>query len=638
MHDHPDGGPALASGVGVGAGASASADVGASAGLAERPFLIDGCDTLVKLFLLRCRTLGERTAHREKELGIWRSHSWAAFLDAARAIGLGLAELGLKRGDVVSILSEDNKEWIYADIGVQCVGGIVSGVYTTDSPDQVAYLLDDSGSRFLVVENDEQLDKFLEIRDRVPEVSKCIVLDRDGLDDFSDDQVLFLDELCEIGRRAHARDPERFGREVEASRPDDVAVLVYTSGTTGPPKGAMISHENIVFSVASGLAVLPAEEGDEQLCFLPLCHILERLVSVFAPIAAKSVVNFAESVETVFDNLREVSPAAFTAVPRMWEKLHARVVMLSREATPVGRWAFDRALACGMERAGYRMEGRPVPRGLEARFRFWDRLVLANLRRMIGLDGARRITTGAAPISPDLVKWYWAIGLVMLEGYGQTESSGVLSVNLPGRNKVGSVGAAVPGVELKIAPDGEILARGPLVFRGYWNNPEKTAETVRDGWLHTGDVGRIDNEGYVWITGRIKDIIITAGGKNITPAEMENRMKFSPWISDAVVIGDRRKFLTALIMIDQENVERFAQENRVPFSDFASLCASRPVQDLMRAEVEAVNTRFARAEQVKDFRLIDILLTPEDDELTPTMKLRRGFVEEKHKALIDEMY
>ena len=610
----------------------------AGAGLAERPVLIDGCDTLVKLFLLRCRTLGERTAHREKALGIWKSHSWTDYLESARAIGLGLVALGLARGEVVSILSEDNKEWAYADLGVQCVGGIVSGVYTTDSAEQLAFLLEDSGSRFLVAENDEQLDKFLEIRDRVPNVLKCIVLERDALDDFSDEQVLFLDDLREIGRRAHDADPDRFRREVEASRPGDVAILVYTSGTTGLPKGAMITHENILFSVTSGLSVLPAEEGDEQLCFLPLCHILERLVSVFAPIAAKTVVNFAESIETVFDNLREVSPAGFTAVPRMWEKLQSRVVMLSREATPAGRWAFERALACGMERAEHRLEGRPVPGWVEARFRFWDLLVLSNLRRMIGLDGARRITTGAAPISSDLVKWYWAIGLVMLEGYGQTESSGVLSLNLPGRNKVGSVGTVVPGAELKIAPDGEILARGPLVFRGYWNDPEKTAETIRDGWLHTGDVGRIDNEGFVWITGRIKDIIITAGGKNVTPAEMENRMKFSPFVSDAVVIGDRRKFLTALIMIDQENVERFAQENRVPFSDFASLCASRAVQELMRAEVEAVNARFARAEQVKDFRLIDVLLTAEDDELTPTMKLRRGFVERKHKALIDEMY
>ena len=606
--------------------------------LSEPPFLIDGCDTLAKLFLHRCRTLGERTAHREKALGIWRSHSWTAFLDAARAIGLGLSALGLKRGEVVSILSEDRKEWIYADLGVQCVGGIVSGIYATDSAEQLAYLIEDSRSRFLIAENEEQLEKFLVVRDRVPEVLKCIVLDRDGLHDFSDDQVLFLDELYDVGRRAHEHDRDRFRREVEASHPGDVALLIYTSGTTGPPKGAMITHESIIFSVASVQRATPTLEGDEQLCFLPLCHVLERLVSVFAPIAAKSVVNFAESTETVFDNLREVSPASFTAVPRVWEKLHSRVQVAAAEATPLGRRAFERAVACGAERADYLMEGRPVPRPIEVRFRLWDRLVLANVRRMIGLDRVRTITTGAAPISPDLVRWYWAIGLVMLEGYGLTESSGALAVNRPDANRTGSVGRPAPGVEMKIAADGEILARAPLVFRGYWNDPRKTAQTVRHGWLHTGDIGRIDHDGFVWITGRIKDIIITAGGKNVAPAEIESRMKFSPWIVDTVVIGDRRRYLTALVMIDQENVERYAQEHRVAFSDFASLCAAEPVQALIGAEVAAVNAGFAPAEQVKDFRLIDVLLTPEDEELTPTMKIRRGIVERKHKALIDQMY
>ena len=609
-----------------------------SGGPSGPPYLFDGCDTLAKLFLHRCRTLGERTAHREKALGIWKSHSWAAFLDAARAIGLGLAALGLKRGEVVSILSEDCREWIYADLGVQCVGGIVSGIYTTDSAEQVAYLLADSRSRFLVVENEEQLEKFLAVRHRVPEVAKCIVLDREGLHDFRDDRVLFIDELYDVGRRAHESDRDRFRREVEASRPDDVALLVYTSGTTGPPKGAMITHENVICSVASVLRSTPVLEGDEQLCFLPLCHILERLVSVFVPIAAKSVVNFAESLETVFDNLREVSPHTFTAVPRMWEKMHSRLEVLAAEATPLGRMALRRAVACGAERAGYFMEGRPVPGRLEARFRLWDRLVLANVRRMIGLDRARTITTGAAPISSDLVRWYWAIGLVMLEGYGLTESSGALTLNRPDANRTGSVGRPVPGVEMKIAADGEILARAPTVFRGYWNDPRKTAQTVRDGWLHTGDVGRIDDDGFVRITGRIKDIIITAGGKNVAPAEIESRMKFSRWIVDAVVIGDRRRYLVALIMIDQENVERFAQENRVPYSDFASLCAAEPVQALIGAEVAAVNAGFAQAEQVKDFRLIDVLLTPEDEELTPTMKIRRGVVERRHKALIDQMY
>ena len=611
---------------------------GVQAGAGGNACLVDGCDTLPKLFLHRCRTLGERTAHREKHLGIWKSHSWAAFLDAARAIGLGLAALGLKRGGVVSILSEDNKEWIYADLGIQCMGGIVSGIYPTDSAEQVAFLLRNSGSRFLIAENAEQLDKFLAIRDRVPEVLKCIVLDREGLHDFADGQVMFLEDLYVIGRRAHEDDPDRFRREAELSCPGDTAILIYTSGTTGRPKGAKISHENILSSATTVLGVLPTSEGDEQLCFLPLCHVLERLVSVFVPIAAQSVVNFAESVETVFDDLREVSPVSFTAVPRIWEKIHSRVSVMSQEATPVGRWAYDRALTCGMERAARLLEGLRVPVWLETRFRFWDRLVLANLRRMIGLDRARYIATGAAPISPDLVKWYWAIGLVMLEGYGQTESSGVLSVNLPDRRRLGSIGPAVPGVEMKIAPDGEILAKGPLVFQGYWNDPALTAETVREGWLHTGDVGRVDDDGFFWITGRQKDIIITAGGKNISPAGIENRIKFSPYVSDAIVVGDRRRYLTALIMIDQENVERFAQENRVPFSDFASLCAAQPVRELIRAEVETVNAGLAPVEQIKDFRLIDILLTAEDDEMTPTMKLRRGLVERKHGALIAQMY
>ncbi|MDE0172457.1 MAG: long-chain fatty acid--CoA ligase [Defluviicoccus sp.] len=611
---------------------------GAQAGVRENGYLVDGCDTLPKLFLARCRTLGERTAHREKHLGIWKSHSWVEFLDAARAIGLGLAALGLRRGGVVSILSEDNKEWIYADLGIQCMGGIVSGIYPTDSAEQVAFLLRNSDSRFLIAENAEQLDKFLEIRDRVPEVLKCIVLDREGLHGFVDEQVMFLEDLYVIGRKAHEDDPDRFRREVEMSCPGDTAILIYTSGTTGRPKGAMISHENIICSATTALRVLPTSQGDEQLCFLPLCHVLERLVSVFVPIAAQSVVNFAESVETVFDDLREVSPASFTAVPRIWEKIHSRVSVMSREATPVGRWAYGRALTCGMARAARLLAGDRVPVWLEIQFRLWDRLVLANLRRMIGLDRARYVATGAAPISPDLVKWYWAIGLVMLEGYGQTESSGVLSVNLPRRRRLGSIGPAVPGVEMKIAPDGEILARGPLVFKGYWNDPALTAETVREGWLHTGDVGRVDDDGFFWITGRLKDIIITAGGKNISPAGIENRMKFSPYVSDAVVVGDRRRYLTALVIIDRENVERFAQENRVPFSDFASLCAARSVQELICAEVETVNAGLAPVEQVKDFRLIDILLTAEDDEMTPTMKLRRGLVEQKHEALIAQMY
>ena len=610
-----------------------------NADLMKGPYYLDGCNTLVKLFRQRCLELQDKVAHREKDYGIWLSYTWSDFYEHARLIGLGLLSLGLKRGEVVSILSEDNKEWIYTDLGVQSVGGISSGVYTTDSAAQLKYLVNDSDSRFLFVENDEQLDKYLSVRNEMPGLTRVIVCDRDGLHDFSDEKVIFLDDLYALGRAFLKENPNRFDEEIAKSRPDETAILVYTSGTTGPPKGAMISHQNIIVSIIGSVLTLPVKPTDEQVCFLPLCHILERLISVFTPIGLKSTVNFAESPETVFDNVREVSPHVFTAVPRVWEKVYSRVMIMASEASVIGRWAFRQALKAGRARAEALEEGRPVPAGTKLAYAFWDFALLSNVRRMLGFDRLRRGTTGAAPISPDLIRWYRSIGVTILEGYGMTESSGVISVNLIENEKTGSVGPVVPGGEIRIAPDGEIQYKGPNVFQGYWNKPDKTAETISpDGWLSTGDVGRLDNQGFLFITGRAKDIIITAGGKNITPAEIENRLKFSPYIADAVVIGDKRKFLTCLVMIDQENVEKFAQDHKVPFNNFKSLCAAQEVRDLIAGIVDETNKEFARVEQIKDFRLIDVLLTAEDEELTATMKLKRSFVEKKHKELIDEMY
>ncbi len=613
--------------------------ISVNADLTKGPYFIDGCDTLVKLFLQRCKELGNRTAHREKDYGIWLSYSWWDFYEHAMLIGHGLAALGLRRGDVVSILSEDNKEWVYTDLAVQCLGGITSGIYTTDSAKQLAYLVNDSESRILFLENDEQLDKFLEVRDEMPGLTKVIVFDREGLHDYHDDMVMFVEELYDLGRVHEKKHPGMFDAEVAKSKPEDTAILVYTSGTTGSPKGAMISHQNIMFSLSSAWSMLPVFETDEQVCFLPLCHILERFISVFSPIAARSTVNFAESPETVFDNVQEVSPHVFTAVPRVWEKVYSRISIMVGDATPFGRWAYSRALASGMKIADDEEEGRSSSFLTRLQYRFWDVVVLKNIRRMIGIDRLRRGTTGAAPISPDLLRWYRAIGIYIFEGYGMSESAGIISLNAFDNNKVGTVGRVVEGGELRIGDGNEIQYRAANVFQGYWNKPEKTEETITsDGWLKTGDVGMIDNSGFLTITGRLKDIIITAGGKNITPAEIENRLKFSPYISDAVIIGDKRKFLSCLVMIDQENVEKFAQDRRVPFGDFASLCATSEVQELIEDEIAKVNSEFARVEQIKAFRLIDVLLTAEDDELTATMKLKRSFVEQKHKALIDQMY
>ncbi|MEX0320265.1 MAG: long-chain fatty acid--CoA ligase [Ruegeria sp.] len=605
----------------------------------QRPVLVDGTATIPGLFQKRCADLGSRTAHREKDFGIWKSYSWSDYWNHAKWIGLALRKLGLQRGEVVSILSEDRKEWAWFDMGIQCVGGIASGVYTTDSASQLSYLINDSDSRFLIVEDEEQLDKYLQIEGEVPSLLNVIILEDEGLHDLDHHRCLMIEELYDIGRQAERDEPGAFDTEITKASPSDTALLIYTSGTTGMPKGAMLSNENIMAGIEAGAHRLSSYETDEQLCFLPLCHILERDVSIYFPLASKSTVNFAESPETVFANLQEVSPATFTAVPRVWEKIYSQVLIMAQEATPLGRVAFGMALKTGMKRASYLVEKKPVPGGLNAQFWFWDRLVLRNLRRMLGMDRLRRGGTGAAPISPELLKWYWAIGVPLVEGYGMTETAGIATINTPDENRVGTIGKAVPGIDVRIGQDGEIQVKGLNVFQGYWRNNEKTAETFTgDGWLRTGDVGRMDEDGYVTITGRLKDIIITAGGKNITPAEIESRLKFSHYISDAVIIGDRRKYLTALIMIDQENVEKYAQDHKVPFSNFASLCAAPEVRALIADEVKAVNTEFARVEQIKDFRLIDVLLTAEDDELTATMKLKRGLVEKKHANLIEDMY
>ena len=605
----------------------------------QRPVHVDGCITVPALFRERCKTLGPRTVHREKDLGIWKSYSWDDYWNHAKWIGMALRKLGLKRGEAVSILSEDRREWAYFDMGIQAVGGIASGIYTTDSAKQLSYLVNNSDSRFLIVEDEEQLDKYLQVEDELPGLLNVIILEDEGLHELEHHRCMMISDLYEIGKQADAEEPGAFEAEIEKAKPEDTAILVYTSGTTGMPKGAMISNENIMAAIEAGARRLQCLETDNQLCFLPLCHILERDVSIYFPLAGKSVVNFAESPETVFNNLQEVSPNTFTAVPRVWEKIYSQVLILAQEATPLGRWAYHRAIKAGMARAAYMVENKPVPAMVELRFKLWDRLALRNLRRMLGLDKMRRGGTGAAPISPELLKWFWAIGVPLVEGYGMTETAGLATINTRGDNRIGTIGTPIPGYEVRIAEDGEIQTKGLNNFQGYWRNNEKTAETYTDdGWLRTGDVGRIDEDGYVTITGRLKDIIITAGGKNITPAEIESRLKFSHYISDAVIIGDRRKFLTALIMIDQENVEKYAQDQKVPFSNFASLCAAKEVKDLIKGEVEAVNKEFARVEQIKDFRLIDVLLTAEDEELTATMKLKRSYVEKAHAHLIEEMY
>jgi long-chain acyl-CoA synthetase len=612
--------------------------VNPQAAIPNQPWTTHGKDTLPKLFRHVVRERGEKVAMREKHLGVWRSVTWREYGEKAKQAGLGLVSLGLKPKDVVSITADNCPEWLYTDMGVLSVGGVTNGIYTTDSAKQVEYIVNDSGTRFYFAENDEQLDKILEVRERCPKLVKIIVFDMDGLHEFKDAQVISFDELLKLGAEYDRTHSGAYDKMADLAQPNDLAILVYTSGTTGPPKGAMLSHRNIIFQIGAADLIVKLNENDQLLSFLPLCHIAERTFSVLNPLGHGATVNFAESIDTVPENIREVAPSLFFAVPRIWEKFYSGVALRMKEATPLGQLAYKWAIGVGMKLAEARLEGKAPDGWDKLMFRTADFLVLDNIKRSMGLHRARAAATGAAPIAPDLIKWYMALGVDMREGYGQTENCATATMMPNHKIKLGTVGMARPDTEVKISPEGEILLKGPHVFLGYYNNPQKTAETIVDGWLHTGDVGFIDNEGFLKITDRMKDIIITAGGKNITPSEIENQLKFSPYISDAVVIGDKRKFLTCLIMIDQETVAQFAQERNVPFTNFASLCRTKEVQELIEHEVNQVNKQFARVETIKRFRLIEQILTPEDDELTPTMKLKRSFVNQKYKEMIDGMY
>ncbi|MFP5466527.1 MAG: AMP-dependent synthetase/ligase [Gammaproteobacteria bacterium] len=597
-------------------------------------------DTLSSMFWNAVGQRGPNVWLRQKDLGIWRSWTWQQVGQAVREIGHGLLAIGFDSRETASILSNTNIEWVLCDLAVLSANGVANGIYPTDAAEQVHYLCEDSRTTVLFVEDDEQLDKALEVRDDLPLLRKIVVFDMEGLRDFRDDRVISLDELRALGREHAKLHPGALDARVAAVKPDDLAILVYTSGTTGKPKGAMHSHRGLVYTVQGYNTLIARDDQDECMCFLPLCHIAERMGGEYFSLYTGARLNFVENPETVPENVREIAPTVFTAVPRVWEKFYSGVMIALKEASRTQQAAYAWAIGVGQRVADLVLQGRPVPASLKLQFRLARLLVLDNVRKLIGIHRSRFLVTGAAPISPDLVRWYLALGVPMLEVWGMTETCGA-STGVPAeRIKPGSIGPAARFNEVRLDPaTGEILVRGPNVFMGYLNLPEKTAETIdADGWLHTGDVGVVDEEGFFRITDRMKDIIITAGGKNITPSEIENELKFSPYITDAVVIGDKRPFLTVIIMIDQENVEKFAQDNDVPFSNYASLTRSTEVQQLIQDVIDTVNRKFARVEQIKKFWLLETQLTAEDEELTPTMKLKRKLVQTKYAEQIEAMY
>ena len=521
-------------------------------------------DTVPGLLLDVASRRGSETAIRRKHLGLWRNITWNEYLEKARLTAYGLISLGMEKGQTAAIIGENSPEWVFSDLGIMCTGGVTVGIYATNAPEQCRYIVNDSEARFFFAENEEQLDKALAFRDETSSLEKIIVWDMEGLHHFEDPMVISFDRLLELGRQYAKDHPGRFRERVAGISADDLAVLIYTSGTTGPPKGAMLTHSNLVWMSEAIGAFNPVREDDEFLSFLPLCHIFEQLFTVLCNLRYGCVVNFIENTDTVLSNMIEISPTVGYAVPRVWEKYHSSIMIRMSDADWLKKICFKAALGIGLKQARLKLSGQPVPPSLKLGYFLAYHTVFRWLKKRLGFDRMRVAFSGAAPISPDVLVFFHAIGVSVREGYGQTEGTGVTTAPQQDIIKLGTVGKPLPGVEVKIADDGEILVKGPGVFKGYFKNPRATAGTLIDGWLYSGDVGELDEDGFLRITDRKKDLIITAGGKNIAPQFIENQLKFSPFVNDAVVIGDRRKFLAALIVIDEDNVIKFARTGKSP--------------------------------------------------------------------------
>ena len=607
--------------------------------------------TLPGLLALHARVRPERVAVRDKSLGLWQEVSWLEYYQTVRACARMLWHLGVGPGDHVAIISDNRPEWLYADLAAQCLGARSVGIYQTNPPEDVAYILQDSGSIVLFCEDQEQVDKAVAIAAEVPQVRRVVVFDPRGTRDLSDARLLPWADFLAQGRELLAED-KGDGPPASASDwlsghlggldPKKPSMVVYTSGTTGPPKGAMISSHNVIAISGAFNRALGMSERDFVLSYLPLCHVAEKIFSIFFPLTAGAAVHFGESIDTVQADLREVSPTVFLGVPRIWEKMHATITVKMQDSSFLKRTLFRYFLRAGRAIVARRRAGYA---SVLARARDWllwrigDLTVYRPLQERLGLRRCRLPVTGAAPLGTEILHFFHGIGITLLEGYGQTESAGVSHINPQDAPRVGTVGQSLPLLECRLADDGEILLRGPNVFCGYLNRPEATADTIDpDGWLHTGDIGSVDDDGYLSITGRKKEIIITSGGKNLSPEKIENALKASPYIKESVAIGDARKFVSALVQIEYESVGDWATRRQLPYTSYTDLAGKPAVIDLVSAEIDKANDRLARVEQVRSFRILPKELNQDDGELTATQKVRRRAIHAAYAELIESMY
>ena len=589
----------------------------------------------------------DAVALRDKDLGVWREWTWAAYWEQVQLAGHAFLALGIEPGDRIAIHSENRPEWLVADMGALAVRAASVGIYPTNPAAEVGYLLENSGARVLVAEDQEQLDKAFQVLEQCPDLEKIVYLEPRGIRNrYEHERLLYWPDFLELGRTHREQHPDAVADVLKGQQPDDLATLIYTSGTTGPPKGAMLTVANVEFAIKvlieeGAFTDPPPGPRDLTLSYLPLSHVAERIFTTWFNAAAGTQVNFAESIETVPQNLREVQPTILFGVPRIWEKLLAGIEIRLSGASWLKRKvaAFWLGVA---ERIGARLveTGGVHTAGTRLRYAVGYVFFFRALKDRLGLRKVRYAASGAAPIAPDVLSFFMGIGVPMHEVYGMTENTAVATGNRPGRVKLGTVGEVHPGTELRIDEEtGEIQTRHAGIFAGYWRNEEATRATMtEDGWLRTGDVGEWVDGTHVRITDRMKDIIITAGGKNVSPSMIENALKASPYIKEAIVIGDRRKFLSALIGIELDTVGEWAQRRRLGYSTYRDLSEKPEVIELVAGIVKEVNEKFAQAEQVREFRLLPKELDHEDGELTATQKVKRSAIMRAFEDTVSEMY
>ncbi|WP_312757066.1 AMP-binding protein [Pulveribacter sp.] len=592
--------------------------------------------TLPQMLRQRAQQDAGRVAIRQKDFGIWKPFTWAQYYLRASHFGQGLLQLGLPSGGHVGVIAENRIEWVVAQMGAGLVGGITVGVYPTSPTAEVAYVVGHADIEIMVCEDQEQTDKVLEALPRLPRLKKIIVMETKGLRSFAPEQRALITTFAEVeklGESVHSQ--ARIDELLARQRLEDIGLMIYTSGSTGAPKGAMISWRNMR-GVVPGIAErLQLQAGASHLSYLPLCHVAEQMLTTFVPLFLGCTVNFGESIRTVQEDLREVAPSMFLGVPRIWEKLHSSITIKMQETGALRRGLYARAMAgCAPLADKPRAQWSLLER---ARYALHYALVLRALQNFIGLRKAHVALTGAAPIAPDVVRFFRTLGVPLIEVYGLTESTGMVTGHRLDQVHIGTVGPVTQGVQYRLGENGEFQIRGEMVFAGYYKNPEATAQSIVDGWLHTGDVVS-EVDGQIKIVDRLKDIMITAGGKNLTPSEIENTMKASPFIKECIIVADGRKFVGALVQIDMETVGKWAEARRIAFTHFRSLVETPEVRQLIDAEVAAGNAKLAQVAQIRKFHLLTKELDHDDGEVTATMKVRRASIYKTYAGEIEALY